>query len=116
MSDTPSKDDLDKLPWLGRKLSIFDDMKNVDRLVHGLYGVCALLFLADFMYKKKTYMDLEDVPGFYALYGFFMCAALVICARAMRRLLMRPEDYYAPKDTDSEAYPEDGLSREEHDV
>ena len=41
-----------------------------------------------------------------------MCAALVVCERAMRIFLKRDEDYYAPKDVESEAYPEDQLSRE----
>lgn len=108
----PIKDDPSKLPWLGRRLLWLDDMKNVERIVYGLYGLCALLFVADFLYKKKTYVSVENFPGFYAIYGFVMCAALVICARGMRVLLKRPEDYYAPKDTDSEAYPEDGLNRE----
>ncbi|MEM7214366.1 MAG: hypothetical protein AAF423_02390 [Pseudomonadota bacterium] len=103
------------LPWLGRKLLWLDNMRNVDRIVYGLYGLCALLFLADFFYKKKTYLDLEDLPGFYGIYGFVMCAALVICARGMRIFLMRSEDYYSPKDVESEAYPEDGLERETND-
>ena len=107
----PIKDDPSKLPWLGRRLLWLDDMKNVERIVYGLYGLCALLFVADFLYKKKTYVSVESFPGFYAIYGFVMCAALVICARSMRVLLKRPEDYYAPKDTDSEPYPEDGLNR-----
>ena len=104
------------LPWLGRKLLWLDNMKNVDRVVYALYAVCALLFAADFLYKKKSYLDIEDLPGFYAIYGFVMCAALVICARGMRRFLMRDENYYAPNDTDSEDYPEDGLERETQDV
>ena len=45
-----------------------------------------------------------------------MCAALVICAKAMRLVLKRPEDYYAPKDVESEAYPEDQLEKVDHDA
>ena len=109
------QDDPDTLPWLGRKLLFLDDMKNVDRLVYGLYGLCALLFVADFFYKKKYYISAENFPGFYALYGFFMCAALVVCAKLMRIFLKRDETYYAPQDVESEDYPEDGLSRERYD-
>lgn len=104
--------DPNKLPWLGRKLLWLDDMKNVNRIVFGLYGLCALLFVADFFYKKKTYLDLEDVPGFYALYGFIMCAALVVCARGMRLFLMRSEEYYSPNDVEAEDHPEGDLQRE----
>ena len=108
--------DPSSLPWLGRKLLWLDNMKKVDRIVFGLYGLCLALFLADFFYKKKTYLDVEDLPGFYALYGFVMCAALVICARGMRVLLMRREDYYAPKDVEAEAHPEHDMQREEHNA
>ena len=100
------------LPWLGRKLLWLDNMKNVDRIVYALFVVCAALFAADFFYHKHTYLEIEDIPGFYALYGFFMCAALVVCARAMRVILMRREDYYAPNDVESEDFPEDQVSRE----
>ncbi len=103
------------LPWLGRKLLWLDDMKNVEWVVKGLYFVCAILFAADFLYHKHVYLGVEEFPGFYALYGFFMCAALVICARGMRLFLKRNENYYAPHDVESEAYPEDQLGRTEHD-
>jgi hypothetical protein len=34
------------------------------------------------------------VYGFYAIYGFVACVVLVVVATAMRRLVMRAEDYY----------------------
>lgn len=103
------KTDIADLPWLGRKLLWLDNMKNVDRIVYALFVLCTALFAADFLYHKHTYLTIEDIPGFYALYGFFMCAALVICARAMRVILMRSEDYYAPNDVEAEEYPRDQL-------
>ena len=113
--DVKHDTDPNKLPWLGRKLLFLDNMKNVDRVVYALYALCAFLIVLDLFYYKKTYFDIEDLPGFYGFYGFVMCAALVICARGMRIFLMRDEDYYAPKDVESESYPEDGLNRERHD-
>ena len=112
--DIPSGRDAN-LPWLGRKLLWLDNMRNVDRVVYGLYGFCALLFIADFFYKKKTYFETEAFPGFYALYGFAMCCALVICARGMRVFLMRDETYYSPRDVESEDHIEADLDKEEHD-
>lgn len=106
------KDDPSKFPALGRSMLFLDNPKNVTRIVYGLYGLCAVLFFVDFFYKKKTYMDIEDLPGFYALYGFFMCAGLVIGAKVMRAMLMRREDYYAPFDVESEEHPEHDLERE----
>jgi hypothetical protein len=108
------REDSSSFPALGRALMWVDDKKNVNRIVYGLYTVCAGLFVADFIYPKHSYLAVEDVPGFYALYGFFMCAALVICARGMRLFLKRPEDFYSPHDVESENYPEDQLERTSH--
>ncbi len=105
-------DDPANWPALGRALSFVDDMRNVDRIVYGLYAVCALLFVADFLYYKKVHVAVEAIPGFYALYGFIMCALLVICAKGMRVFLNRDETYYAPHDVEAEPYPEAGLGRE----
>lgn len=109
------KEDTSTFPALGRAMLWVDKKQNVERIVYGLYIICALLFVADFVYLKKVYVNVERVPGFYALYGFFMCAALVICARAMRVILKRPENYYAPNDVESEDYPEEQLDRNDHD-
>lgn len=106
------KDNPENYPALGRWLMFVDKKRNVDFIVYGLYVLCAGLFALDFLYYKKVYLELEKFPGFYALYGFFMCAALVICAKMMRLFLMRSEDYYSPKDVESEEYPEEGLDRE----
>jgi len=114
MSSKPIKDDPETLPPLGRKLLFLDDMKNVDRIVYALYGICALLVLADFFYKKKYYVGVENWPGFYAFYGFFMCTGLVLGARSMRLFLKRDETYYAPYDVESEAYPEHDMERKEN--
>ena len=34
------------------------------------------------------------VYGFYGIFGFVACVALVLIAKQLRRVLMRPEDYY----------------------
>ncbi len=109
-------EDTSKFPVLGRVLAGIDSKRSVNLIVKGLYGLCALLFAADFIYEKHTTLAIEDIPGFYALYGFIMCAGLVIVARGMRTFLKRPEDYYAPKDIESEDYPIDQLEKVENDA
>lgn len=37
---------------------------------------------------------IDILPGFYALTGFFLVIAVVLAARALRRVLVRPEDEY----------------------
>lgn len=112
--DKDRKEDTSNFPALGRALLWVDKKKNVDRIVYSLYALCAALFAADFLYHKHTEFGIEKLPGFYALYGFIMCAALVICAKGLRVFLKRSEDYYAPLDTQSEDYPSDQLEKASH--
>lgn len=78
------------------KKHIFDNPRNVKRLLWALYSVSGLLFLADFFIDRRTNYDhpWEIVPGFHAIYGFVACVALVLIATQLRKLLMRGEDYY----------------------
>ena len=88
------KEDASNFPPIARLFLWVDDKKKVDRFVYGLYGACALLFGADFLYHKHTYVLVEDIPGFYALYGFIACVLLVLIAKKLRNVVMRKEDYY----------------------
>lgn len=85
MAAKPAKDE--KAYWL-------DNPKNVDRLVHWFYGVCAVLIVIDVFVPKHGPFWIEHVFGFYGIYGFLACVALVLIAKQLRRVLMRPEDYY----------------------
>lgn len=71
-----------------------DEPKNVDRIVHVLYAVCALLVVIDILVPKHGPFAIEHWFGFYAFYGFIACVGLVIAAKGLRVILMRPEDYY----------------------
>jgi hypothetical protein len=110
------KEDASGYPALGRALMWVDAPGNGKKIVYSLYAVCTALFFADFFYKKKTLVEIEYVPGFYAIYGFVMCAALVICAKWMRLIVKRPEDFYGDMAIDTEAYPEDQLERKRYDA
>jgi hypothetical protein len=71
-----------------------DDPRNVDRLVWALYSACAFLFVIDWFVPKHGPFAIEHVFGFYGIYGFVACVGLVLAAKALRVVLMRPEDYY----------------------
>ena len=68
--------------------------ENVDRLVRGFYAVCALLLLIDLLVPKHGAFAIEHAFGFYAFFGFVACITLVLVAKQLRRILMRPEDDY----------------------
>lgn len=71
-----------------------DSRANVDKLVRRFYAVCGLLLLIDGAVPKHGPFRIEHVWGFYGIFGFFACIALVLIAKQLRRVLMRPEDYY----------------------
>ena len=71
-----------------------DEPRNVTRLVRTLYAVCGLLLLIDVLVPKHGPFFIEHVFGFYGLFGFIACVVLVLVAKQLRRVLMRPEDYY----------------------
>lgn len=82
-----SREAPEKTYWL-------DQPKNLTRVVWGLVVVCLLLFFADAFYHKHPHFEIEHLFGFYGVYGFFVCVALVLVAKSLRAILMRPEDYY----------------------
>lgn len=77
----------DRERWLDRP-------RNVTRLVYGLYALCAALLLADLFYDKHVHFAFEHWFGFFALFGFGAYVFIVLSAKALRRLIKRPEDYY----------------------
>lgn len=76
------------------KPHLFDNPKNVERLLAGLYAVCIILVIADFIIHRHITMAWEKIPAFYAIYGFSACVVLVVVAKLMRKVVMRKEDYY----------------------
>ena len=78
----------------GEKKYWLDEPRNVDRVVHVFYAVCALLVAIDVFVPKHGPFAIEHYFGFYGFFGFVACVVLVLTAKQLRRILMRPEDYY----------------------
>jgi hypothetical protein len=71
-----------------------DNRRNVDKIVYALYAVCAGLLLIDPLVEKHGPFEIEHWWGFYGIYGFVGCVFLVLAAKVLRMIVMRPEDYY----------------------
>lgn len=76
------------------KKHLFDNPRNVDRLLKGFYVICIMLVIADFIIHRHMTMGWEKIPAFYAIYGFIACVVLVVIAKWMRKVIMRKENYY----------------------
>lgn len=77
-----------------QKIAFFDNPHNVTWILRVFYAICVLLVLADFIVHRHIYVKFEEIPAFYALYGFVACVVLVVVAKAMRKIVMRDENYY----------------------
>lgn len=64
------------------------------KLIRGFLVASALLFVADFFVKRKTHAGVEEIPGFYAVYGFVGCVVFVLVAKEMRTVVMRDESFH----------------------
>ena len=80
-------------PRSGRRY-LFDDRRNVRRLLWLLYAACGIALAADFVVHRHIDHPWEGLFGFYALYGFVACVVLVLAATQLRKVLMRREDHY----------------------
>lgn len=72
----------------------FDKPENISKMLKVFYVICVLLVVADFIVHRHIYHSWENIPAFYAIYGFVGCSILVFIAKWMRTFLMRGEDYY----------------------
>lgn len=71
-----------------------DSPRVTDRAVWAIVAICAVLFAIDWFVPKHGPFGIEHAFGFYGIYGFLAGAGLVLVAGQLRRVLMRPEDYY----------------------
>jgi len=74
---------------------LFDKPKNVKRLLNFFYVSLLVLLLIEFFIHKHTFSPWEEWPGFYAVFGFVVCVALIFVAKyILRPIVKRKEDYY----------------------
>ncbi len=76
------------------KRHVFDNPRNVKRLIFALYAACALVLGLELLVERHVTYPWEGLFGFYAIFGLVACIFLVLAAKEMRKLVRRPEDYY----------------------
>jgi hypothetical protein len=73
--------------WLARP-------ENVTKLYRTAWVIGLGLVAGELTIERHEALAFAGWFAFYALFGFVACVALVLTAKALRRLLKRPEDYY----------------------
>lgn len=89
----------------GEPEDFFDKPQNVALILKVFYILCAVLVVADFIVHRHIYVSFEEIPTFYALYGFVACVVLVVIAKEMRKIFMKDENYYDKREDESEEMP-----------
>ena len=46
------------------------------------------------LHWRHGHYEIEKIPGFFAIFGFFAYVAIVTVAKGLRLFVSRPEDYY----------------------
>ena len=78
---------------------VWDKPGNVKLLFNVFYALCAIVVVLDLVIHRHEVHPWERLLAFYPLYGFIGIVILVLIAKQMRRVLMRPEDFYdVPED------------------
>lgn len=77
-----------------KELKLFDDPKNVKRLLAFFFAVLGILLAAEFFIHKHGHFPWEDQPFFFAVYGFVACVGVIFTSKLLRFFLKRDEDYY----------------------
>jgi hypothetical protein len=73
--------------WLDRKT-------NIKKIYKFVWILCGLLILIEpFVHKHATW-EFDSLLGFYGVFGFVGCVALVLIAKVLRIFLKRPENFY----------------------
>ena len=77
------------------KSAMFDNPRNVKWLLLIFFTSVGFLLLVDLVYNRHAIFPWEGWFGFYAVFGFVACVALVLAAKhVLRPIVMRKEDYY----------------------
>ncbi len=108
---------------LGEAPRWLDKPENLARLTKGFFTACGLVLLLDviffFAHKHNSFESHVSEPegllqhaeswfGYYSVYGFVAIVLLVVLSVGLRKVVMRPEDYYSRDYDDPDAGAEAG--------
>ena len=63
-------------------------------------AILALTVAAQWWFPVEPHFEIEKLFGFNAIYGFAVCAAMIVLAKVLGLLLKRGESYYEERAAD----------------
>jgi len=79
-----------------KKIVDFLDRPDIRKKSRNIFlAILVFLVMIDPFISKHPYFDVEKIPAFYAVYGFFSCALIVAVSKILGKIwLQRGENYY----------------------
>jgi hypothetical protein len=77
-----------------QKPDFLDSARNRSKVRIFFYLSLVLLLAIDPFIPKHGHFAWEEVPCFFAAYGFIGCVSLIFVAKGLRALVKKREDYY----------------------
>lgn len=74
----------------------------MNKILYALGALCLTLAAADFVLGRHEDFAIANLPLIWCVFGAAAYAVIVFAAKALRRLVLRPEDYYGREAIDSE--------------
>ena len=71
-----------------------DRPETATRVFWGLIVVCVLLAVGGLFAGGHGELAVQHFPAFYGIFGFIAFVFIVFAGKALRKLVMRDEDYY----------------------
>lgn len=78
----------------GEKPGFFDRRGVRRALWYAMVALCVGFAAAGFLIDVHPYFPVEEFGAFYAIFGFLAFTLIILSGPWLRRILMRPEDYY----------------------
>ena len=79
---------------LESKPGFLDSARNRRKVRIFFYLSLVVLLAIDPFIPKHGHFSWEEVPCFFAAYGFIGCVSLIFIAKLLRLLVKKKEDYY----------------------
>lgn len=98
MSDSPGHDDIHPI---ARRLRFLEAASFGRRFMMALAVVFVGLGAVDLVHHRHALFSWEGLPFFHSVFGFAAFTFVVLMGWPLRRLLSRPENYYAEDDEDA---------------
>jgi len=71
-----------------------DEPGNIRKIIYALVFINIVIVIAGPFVHIHGHFPIEEIPGFYAVFGFVAYCSIIAGAVMLRKIVKREEDYY----------------------